>query len=557
MSERFDILFRRANIYDGLGGEPFEGEVAIRGDEIAAVRRSPADGDLFSHSSNQSPDLTAQKEIDLNGQVLCPGFIDIHSHSDYSLLINPLAESKVRQGVTTEVGGNCGYSAAPISGKAREERRNFYKKRYDIDPKFSEVKDYLRQLEESGISVNYIHQVGHNTIRQSVMGGADRPPSQVELNKMVEMVELGLSQGAFGISTGLVYAPACFATIDETSALVSAAGKKSGFFSVHMRSEGAELVESIDEVLAVSRKSGTRLQISHLKTAGRKNWNKIEEAFEHIELAAASGVDVACDRYPYTASNTHLSALLPNWALEGEKTEVLARLNDETNRQRICGILEERNWEHVVISLVSRSENKQFEGKSVSFCAKERGMKPEDFAIYLLVAEDLWVEILLLHLMDETNLRKILKKPYVLIGSDAEARAHYGVLGEGVPHPRGFGTFPRVLGQLVRGEGLMPLSEAIARMTWLPAQRVRLPHRGCISPGMKADLVVFDPDQIHDAATFESSIRYPVGIRYVMVNGQLTVDGDLHLGARAGLSLRINDSHHTNGKPSEWISFPS
>ncbi len=549
MSEGFDILFRRARIFDGLGGEPFEGEVAVRGDEIAAVRRSPAEGGSSRRSPGRSHELTARRELDLNGKALCPGFIDIHSHSDYSLLINPLAESKVRQGVTTEVGGNCGYSAAPVAGEAKEERRDLYRTRYDFDPDFSEVKDYLERMDEAGISVNYVHQVGHNTIRQSVMGGVDRPPSQAELDEMTGMVEDGLAQGAFGISTGLVYAPACFASMEETTTLVSAAAKHGGFFSVHMRSEGALLIESIDEVLTVCRESGARLQISHLKTAGRANWNKIDEAFEHIERAAASGVDVACDRYPYTASNTHLSALLPDWVHEGGKAKTLARLKDETDRQRIREAWRERVWDHVVISLVSQGDNKRFEGKPVSSCAEARGVEPPDFAMDLLVAEGLWVEILLLHLMDEGNLRRILKKPYVLIGSDAEARAHYGVLGEGVPHPRGFGTFPRVLGALVREEGLMPLSEAIARMTWLPARRVGLSQRGCISTGMKADLVAFDPERIHDTSTFESSIRYPEGIHHVLVNGRLTIEDGAHLGVRGGRSLRMGDGHSSRREP--------
>jgi N-acyl-D-amino-acid deacylase len=535
LSDRFDVLLRGATIYDGTGGPPFEGDAAIRDGEIAAVFRNSA------HTPKHREDTG--RVIDVKGKALAPGFVDIHSHSDYSLLINPLAESKVRQGVTTEVGGNCGYSAAPISGTAMEERRTLYRERYGLDPDFSGTGQYLNRLDEQGLSVNYVHQVGHNTVRQSVMGGDNRPPTENELRKMLNMVDQGLSDGAFGLSTGLVYAPACFASVDETSALAAAAAARDGFFSVHMRSEGAKLLEAIEEVLMVARRSGVRLQISHLKTAGKDNWSKIGRAFELIEEAARAGIDVACDRYPYTASNTHLSALLPDWVHDGGKQEALGKLSRPSDRARVREAWRQKApeyWDNVVLSLVNRPENKAFEGLTVTACSLQTGKDPLDFAMDLLVSEDLWVEIVLLNLMDETNLRKILQKPYVFIGSDAEARAHYGVLGEGVPHPRAFGTFPRVLGNLVRGEGLMPISEAIARMTLLPANRIGLSDRGLISPGMKADIVVFEPDRIIDTTSFESSIRYPEGIDLVLVNGKVTVERGKHLGTRAGHTLRPN-----------------
>ena len=428
-----------------------------------------------------------------------------------------------------------------VGGEARDERRKLYRERYGLDPDFSDLKSYLDRLDDAGLSVNYVHQVGHNTIRQSVMGGADRPPTEDELRTMTGMVERGMAEGAFGLSTGLVYAPACFASPEETSALAKAAAGRGGFFSVHMRSEGAGLLEAIEEVIDLARRSGVRLQISHFKTAGQPNWAKIDDAIALIERAAKSGIDVACDRYPYTASNTHLSALLPDWAHEGGKAKTLARLRDAADRSRIHEVWERRNWDDVVISLLGRPENKPFEGRSISACAARTGREPAAFTMDLLHDEDLWVEILLLNLMDEANLRRILRKPYVFIGSDAEARAHYGVLGEGAPHPRGFGTFPRVLGRLVRGEGLMPLAEAIARMTWLPARRVGLSGRGRVASGMKADLVVFDPERINDTSTFESPIRYPEGIDFVMVNGRMTVENGVHLGVRAGRPLRRAD----------------
>ncbi|MFQ5912893.1 MAG: amidohydrolase family protein [Nitrospinota bacterium] len=542
MPDRFDVLLKGATIYDGTGGPPFSGDVAVRNDEIAALRRDPPSGSAIR--------MEARRTLSLNGKALGPGFIDIHSHSDYSLLVNPLAESKIRQGVTTEVGGNCGYSAAPIFGEARDERRKTYQQRFGLDPDFSEVKEYLDRLDGLGLSVNYVHQVGHNTLRQSVMGGASRPPTDGELGTMVEGVARGMSQGAFGLSTGLVYAPACFAPLKETTALAAASAKCGGLFSVHLRSEGAGLLEAIEEVIRVARQSGARLQISHLKTAGRENWSKIDRALDLIEDAAGAGIDVACDRYPYTASNTHLSALLPDWVHNGGKRETVAKLQNPSDRSRIRQAWRQKGpgyWDNVVISLVGRTDNKPFEGLSVSASSSRTGQDPADFAMDLLVAEDLWVEIVLLNLMDESNLRKILKRPYVFVASDAEARAHYGPLGWGAPHPRAFGTFPRVLGDLVRGEGLMPLSEAVARMTLLPAGRVGLLDRGRISPGMKADLVVFDPDRIRDASSFGASIRYPQGIDLVMVNGEVTVEKGVHLGTRAGRALRWNERRPPHG----------
>jgi len=524
----FDLLFKDASIYDGRGGEPFGADVGIQEGRIAVVGR--LDG------------TKASRQVSLGGAALCPGFIDIHSHSDYSLLINPLAEGKVRQGVTTEVGGNCGYSAAPVAGPVLEERRQTYSRDYGLDLDFEDVRGYLGRLEREGLSVNYAHQVGHNTLRASFMGGGSRAPSSEELQAMAEGVAQAIQEGAFGFSTGLVYPPACYSSREELVTLASTAGRLGGFFSTHIRSEGKGLLEALEEVIAVSKASGAPLQVSHLKTAGKENWGKVGQALNLIETAVRDGVDVACDRYPYTASHTHLSALLPDWAHEGGKGRALERLKDPEDRRRIRGEMEAFRsgyWEDVLLCLIRNPRNKSFEGRKISEGAASAGKDEIDFVLDLLVDDKLSVEVILF-LMDEGNLQTILGRPYVFIGSDAGGHAHYGPLGEGHPHPRGFGTFPRVLGRYAREEGLFPLAQAVAKMTLLPARRLGFRDRGVIQEGMAADLVVFDPDKIADTSTYDAPISYPKGIDMVVVNGEVTVEAGEHLGIRAGKPLRFS-----------------
>ncbi|MFQ5894853.1 MAG: amidohydrolase family protein [Nitrospinota bacterium] len=524
----YDLLFLDAELYDGTGAPARRGDLAVAGDRIAALGRLPS--------------RRARRVIRCEGRALAPGFIDIHSHSDYHLLINPLAESKVRQGVTTEVGGNCGYAAAPISGPALEERSKTYRDLYGLDHGWEELSDYLARLEGAGISVNYVALAGHNTVRASAMGGADRPPTAEELEAMGAALERAMEQGAFGLSTGLIYPPACFASREELVALAKVAARRGGILTAHMRSEGDALLEAVEEVLEVSRGAGIPLQISHLKTAGERNWNKLEGAFHLIEEARAGGQDVTCDRYPYLASNAGLGACLPHWVHEGSLADKTQRLTDPECRARIrADILAEHPepeyWDLIVISHLTLPQNKGYEGLSLRAAAARAGQEPLEFMLDLLAAECMNVEALMF-VMCEENLRVILRKPYVMVGSDAGARAHYGPLSEGCPHPRGFGTFPMVLGRYVRELGLLNLSQAIRKMTWDPARRLGLERRGKLAPGFAADLVLLDPDRVADLASYEAPRRYPAGIDLVAVNGKLTVEGGEHLGARAGRALR-------------------
>lgn len=538
----YDLLFRGALLIDGEGGEPFAGDLAVSGDVIAA---------LGARLGGQ-----ARRAVDAQGLALCPGFVDIHGHSDYYLLINPTAEAKVRQGVTTDVGGNCGYSAAPIAGPEQAERVQAYREQYDLDLPFNTLDGHLRRLEEAGISVNYAPLVGHNTVRGSVMGGSARPATAGELARMEAMVAQGMAEGAFGLSTGLIYAPACFASREELTALCRVAGGRGGLLATHMRSEGEGLLEAIEEVIGAARDAGLPLQISHLKTAGEKNWGKLDGAFSLIEGARARGQDVTCDRYPYTASNTHLSALLPDWAHDGSLEDRLARLRSLEDRARIRRDIlashpEPEYWERILISRASAAENSGCEGLTLSELGKKRGLPPAEAMMDLLAEDRLQTEILIF-MMNGGNMRRILQKPYVMVGSDAGALTHKPPLGVGRPHPRNFGTFPAVLGNLARDEGLLPLAEAIRKMTSAPARRLGIPDRGVLRAGLKADLVLFDPARVRDSTTYEKPMAYPEGIGMVLVNGVPVVEGGAHTGARPGRGLRrpaLSQADGPNGGP--------
>lgn len=523
----FDLLIEGAMVYDGLGSEPFLADVAIAGDKIAEVARSISG--------------RAGRVLAAEGLAVAPGFVDIHSHSDYYLLINPLAESKIRQGVTTEVGGNCGYSAAPIGGAALEQRRSIYKDQFQLDLDWADLQDYGSRLSAKKISVNFAPLIGHNTIRASTMGLEDRQPSRAELARMVQQVQDAMRQGAFGLSTGLAYSPACFSEMDELVALARAASRYGRILSCHMRSEGEGLLESLQEIIEVARRAKVSLQISHLKTLGEANWPKIERAFTLIEGAISEGVEISCDRYPYLAANTGLQALLPKWALDGGPQAMEARLKDAGLREKIkleIGAThpDESYWQGVFISRVSLVEDKFLAGKSIAQAAIEAGMGAADFMLDLLLKERFNVEAIYFSMCEE-NMKRIMAKPYVMVASDSGSVAPYGPLGEGAPHPRAYGTFVRAIGHLARQERLFTMAEAIRKMTSAPCKKAGITMRGAIKNGFFADLVIFDPSNLIDHATYKEPALYPSGIEWVIVNGQITVEKGDHTGARAGRAL--------------------
>lgn len=522
-----DLIIKEATVIDGSGAPGFQADLGIKDDRIEVL--------------GQLNNVPSAAVIQAGGKVVCPGFIDIHSHSDYHLLINPQSESKIRQGVTTEVGGNCGYAAAPIGNQELEERRGHYKKNFDLELDWQTLPEYRRRLEKAKISVNYAPLIGHNTIRATVVGMENRPPTSRELTQMAALTEEAMQEGAFGISSGLIYPPACYARAPELIALCKVAARYGGFLSCHMRSEGPRLLEALDEIIMVARKARIPLQISHLKTAGAANWHKLSQAFEMIEKAQAQGVLITADRYPYLASNAGLQALLPDWAFEGGTEAQLRRLQDQSARRRIQKEIlenhpEEEYWEKILISEAVSEENQRWVGFTVAGAAARKAKSPLEFVFDLLLQENMQVEAIYF-IMSEKNLLEILSKPYVMIGSDSACRAHYGPLSKGKPHPRAFGTFPRVLDHFVNKEGVLNLEEAVYKMTGAPAQKLGLKDRGRIREGFKADIVVFDPRKITDTATYQNPASYPEGIDCVIVNGAITEENGSHTGIGKGCVL--------------------
>lgn len=524
----YDIVIKGARIIDGAGRDGYSADIGISGDRILKIGKIPG--------------TEWKRFIRANGLVACPGFVDVHSHSDYYLLINPLAESKVRQGVTAEIGGNCGYSAAPIDGDALAERKESYKKLFGLAHDWKSLNGYYKKLEKQGVSLNFGILIGHNTIRASVIGGKDKRPSKKELDGMIQMIREGMKDGALGLSTGLAYAPACFTGKEELISLCKIAAGYGGVFATHMRSEGDGLIEAIQEVISVAQETGIPLQVSHLKTSGKRNWDKLDTAFNFIEEGQKRDLDITCDRYPYAAANTGLHAVLPNWVLEGGTKKEIARLKDHTMRKKITAEVTKNHpeieyWDNIIISQVTTEGNRRYEGKSVKDAASLSDKEVWEFFFDFIIEERTMVEAIFFT-MSEDNLLRILKKPYVMIGSDSGARAHYGPLGDGVPHPRTFGTFPRVLGRYVRDKGVLDLPAAIKKMTLDPCRKFGIPDRGIIMEGCYADIVLFDPSSINDRATYNNPKLYPEGIKAVMVNGAVTVEEGEHLGVKAGRIIR-------------------
>jgi N-acyl-D-aspartate/D-glutamate deacylase len=524
---KLDLLIKGGTIVDGRGAAPYMADVGVKGEYIQTIGRLGAQA--------------AERVIVAQGLVVCPGFVDIHSHSDYNLLINPRAESKVRQGVTTEVGGNCGYSAAPIWGKVLAERRQNYREQFGLELDWQGVDEYSQRLETRGLALNYAPLVGHNTIRASVMGLEDRAPTPSEMQQMEHTVALALRQGVFGLSTGLIYPPACYAKTDELIRLARIVRQWDGIFTAHIRGEGKGLLPALEEMVEIAGASGVSTQVSHLKTAGEGNWDKLQAAFDILEEAIAEGLDMHADRYPYLASHTGLAALLPDWFFVGGVEEQLARLQDTATRERLKEHMLTNHpqpgyWDKVHICLVSKPEHRRFEGRSVAQAAAGSGKGVADFILDLLLLDRIQVEALYF-IMNEDNLGRILKKPYVMVGSDSACRADYGPLSQGKPHPRAFGTFPRVIRRYVREQEELSLAEAIYKMSYLPCSKLGIAKRGWLQSGNFADIVVFDLDKIADRASYENPISYPQGIHYVIVNGKITVEQGEHTGALGGRVL--------------------
>jgi N-acyl-D-amino-acid deacylase len=523
-----DVLIRNGQVVDGSGAARYRADVAVEGDRIVEVG-------LLEGAE-------ARAEIDAAGCVVTPGFVDMHSHTDFTLPLCPTADSLVRQGITTAVVGQCGASPAPLLDETREQVLAMHKGEenplpWDEWSTFGSYLDYLRRI---GISINVVPLVGQGTVRSAVMAFSADPADGEQIARMQAQVAQAMEEGAIGVSSGLIYPPGSYASTEELIAVARPAGERDGFYFSHIRGEADTLLEAIGEAIRVGRESGAAVQISHFKAAGRANWPKSALALEQIDRARAEGLDVSADMYPYLAGSTSLRAVLPEWAQEGGKEAILERLGDAETRQRMAsdmqtsGFFRFAEWDQVWISRSPR--NRAYEGRAVADLAAEAGKSAYDWIFDALLEVELDVGMITF-MMSEENRRHELRHPAMMIGTDGSALSPEGPLSKGKPHPRNYGTFPRVLGRYVRQQGVISLEEAIWKMSGLPAQKLRWADRGLVKRGYRADLVVLDADAVIDRATYQAPHCYPAGIFHVIVNGEPVVHDGVHTGARPGIVL--------------------
>ena len=484
-------------------------------------------------------DVRAEKTIDISSQCVCPGFIDAHSHSEFTLLADGRAEGKICQGITTEINGNCGLSAAPLYSAALEHRITELKE-LDIKERWNSFHEYFGILSNKGIAVNFMTLVGHGNLRGCVAGYSKRGVSASDKGKIINLLRESLDAGAKGLSTGLIYPPGVYADTAEIVEIAGETSRRGGIiYTTHMRSEGDALLEALDEAIQIGFEARIPVHISHLKTSESRNWKKITEVFKSIGSAHKKGLHVTCDRYPYTASNTSLDTVLPSWVYEGGPDEEIRRIKymqKEIENDIIKMSKDESYWDRVKISLLNIDKNKWMEGKSISGIAAILKKKPLQCIFDILIEEDLRVDAIFFS-MNEDNLKDILKRDYTVIGSDSSARSFKGITAKGKPHPRGFGSFPRVLGKYVREQKLLSMGEAVYKMTGLTARIFGIKKRGIIKKGFFADITVFDPDRICDRASFENPFERPGGVSYVFVNGVPVMTEGQMTGALPGMIL--------------------
>ncbi len=525
---------------DGTGGPERLADVGVSGDRIRAV------GDLAGAS--------AAVTLDVRGRVVAPGFIDVHSHSDAYLLIEPDAPSKLAQGITTEVNGQCGGSAAPRLGQARLSS-DWASQTYPEltaggllrpgaapGPTWDTVASYRALFEAVRPAINTVQFVGHNTLRAGVMGYVPRAAEADEVREMGRRLERALDEGAWGLSTGLIYQPGKYAADGEVGALARVTAARGGMYATHMRSEGDRLLESLGEVLRLARETGLRAQVSHLKTSGRANWHKVEGALALLNGAREEGVRVLADRYPYTASGTDLDVVLPDWASAGGRDAILENLRAPATRRRVVEELDAggRDWTEVMVGGGWSDSVRAFSGRTVAEAAAALGLTPGEAVCRFIDADDTRTGAFFFG-MCEANLRRIYTEPWVMVGSDASLRAPWGPLGQDYPHPRAYGTMPRFLRLLTgRCDGfarVCGLEEAVRRITGLPAAAFGLRGRGEVRAGAFADLVVFDEAGFVDRATYAQPHQFAEGVGYVVVNGAVAYEGGRFTGVRRGRFL--------------------
>lgn len=531
--ENFDIVIRNGTVYDGSGNEPVKADIGVRGDTIAAI------GNL-SHA-------VGKKEIDAAGLAVAPGFINMLSWATETLLVDGKSQGDIRQGVTLEVFGE-GVSFGPLND---DIRKGFISQMndYTFDIPWTTLGEYLEHLEKKGVSCNVASFVGATTLRIHELGMANRPPSQEELDRMKALARTAMEEGAMGIGSSLIYAPASYAKTEELIELCKIASEYGGMYITHMRSEGNSIYDAVDETIRIAREANLPAEIYHLKMAGSENWGKLDSVISKIEKANREGLRITADMYTYPAGATGLDASMPPWVQEGGINEWIRRMKDPGIRKKVVEEMRTRSdkWENLLLMAGSpdrvllvgfaNDSLKRYTGKTLLEVSKINGKSPEETAMDLVIADSTRIGTVYF-MMSEDNIRKQLQLPYVSLGSDAESSAPEGVFLKSSTHPRAYGNFSRLLAKYVRDEKVITLQEAIRRLTSLPASNLKIQKRGLLAPGYFADIVLFDAIKIQDHATFEKPHQYSTGMMYVLVNGVIVLSAGEHTGATPGRVIR-------------------
>ncbi len=522
------IVIKNGLVADGTGAPLKRCDLEINGDKIVNIGIiEPREGAIV---------------VDATDQIVAPGFIDIHSHSDFLWLLHPECNSKVYDGVTTEICGNCGSSPFPIKGALLEHRKRGFGD-LGLEIEWETSSEFFQLARSTPSSMNRGFLVGHGNLRACCIGYENRAASREEIEYMKRELSNAMNEGAFGLTSGIAYPPGCFATANEIIELSHVVKEFNAVYATHIRNEGDTLLDSLKEAINIARKTDVKLQISHLKTAGEKNWIKLNQVKDLLNNARSDGIKLHCDRYPYTASSTDLDSIFPKWVYEGGIEDEIKRLKDYSIRKKIKKELSYGNssdqefWQRIVISSVLHESNKNIEGQSVYDIAINRKKDPFETACDLLVEEDARIDALFFN-MSEENLEEILKWEFVMVGSDSSVKSTEGVLNIGKPHPRSYGTFSRLIGIYCRKKKVLTIEDAIYKMTGAPAANIGLEKRGFLKSGYYADIVIFDLEKIVDRSEFTNPHKYSDGINYVIVNGKLTLVKGQHMGTMAGKILQ-------------------
>lgn len=525
----YDLLIRNGEIYDGSGGAPFRGDIAVNGDTIAAI------GNLST--------ARGRMEVDAQGLAVAPGFINMMCWANESLIADGRSQSEIRQGVTLEVLGE-GNSMGPLNEKMKvEEKERQGDIKYDIE--WTTLREYLDFLVRRGVSCNVTSFVGAATVRIHEIGHEDRRPTPRELERMKALVRQAMEEGAVGLSSALIYAPGCYADTEELLELARVTAEHDGMYASHLRSESEQLLEALDELVSIARRAKIRAEVYHIKASGRRNWNKLDEMFRRIEAARAEGLHITADMYMYHASATGLDSIMPPWVQEGGHRAWVDRLKDPAIREKVKqeirmtgnaydnGMIAAGSADNIILIGFRNEALRPLTGMTLAEVAAQRGRSPEDTAIDLIIEDDSRVGAAFFT-MSEDNVRKEIRQPWISFCSDSASQAPEGIFLKRNPHPRAYGSFARLLGKYVREEGLIPLPEAVRRLTSQPAENMRLDRRGRLTSGYFADVVVFDPATIADHATFKQPHQYATGVRDVFVNGVQVLKNGEHTGAKPG-----------------------